>query len=122
MVLSTGGTPVETVTLSLLFRLLLLTSLAGASSARAETPEQWVELLTRVHGGFGSFLPVGIRIGEGALHRLNAQPREISGGFFQGESGPRPFPARDGVLGARARPRPGTPPIAAEKTPPRPLA
>ena len=26
----------------------------------AETPEQWVALLTRVHGGFGSFLPVGI--------------------------------------------------------------
>jgi hypothetical protein len=32
--------------------------------ARAETPEEWVKLLTRVYGGFGSFLPVGIRIGE----------------------------------------------------------
>src|SRR4051812_50091830 len=113
MVLSTGGTPVETVTLSLLFRLLLLTSLAGASSARAETPEQWVELLTRVHGGFGSFFPVGIRIGEGAVHPLHAQPPEFLGGFFPGERGPRPFPAAGGVVGARARPRPGTPPRAA---------
>ena len=58
----------------LLFRLLLLASLAGgATSARAETPEQWIELLTRVHGGFGSFLPVGIRIGEDAMQRLNAR-------------------------------------------------
>ena len=48
--------------------------LIGATTARAETPEQWVELLTRVHGGFGSFLPVGIRIGEDAMNRLNAKP------------------------------------------------
>jgi hypothetical protein len=51
--------------------------LIGAGAARAETPEQWVELLTRVHGGFGSFLPAGIRIGEDALRRLNAKPREL---------------------------------------------
>ena len=49
-----------------------LSLLLIAGGARAETPEQWVELLTRVHGGFGSFLPVGIRIGEDAMQRLNA--------------------------------------------------
>ena len=48
--------------------LFALATLAGAATAlRAETPEQWVALLTRVHGGFGSFLPVGIRIGEDAM-------------------------------------------------------
>jgi hypothetical protein len=35
-------------------------------TASAETPDEWVKLLSRVHGGFGSFLPVGIRIGEDA--------------------------------------------------------
>jgi len=41
--------------------MLALVGLAGPS--RAETPEEWVQLGARVHGGFGSFLPVGIRIG-----------------------------------------------------------
>ena len=76
---------------------LLSLLLIGAGGARAETPEQWVELLTRVHGGFGSFLPVGIRIGEDAMQRLNAKPRELSVVFYQGEGVPCPCPA-DGVM------------------------
>src|SRR4029078_12311448 len=52
-------------------------------TARAETPEQWVTLLSRVHGGFGSFLPVGIRIGEDAMKRTGAGPRELSVVFYQ---------------------------------------
>jgi hypothetical protein len=47
--------------------------------------EQWVALLTRVHGGLGAFLPVGIRIGEDAMKRLNAKPRELDVTFYQGE-------------------------------------
>jgi hypothetical protein len=39
--------------------------------ARAETPQEWVALGARVHGAFGSFLPVGLD----ALQRLNAEPR-----------------------------------------------
>src|SRR6476619_3842639 len=50
-------------------RTAVLVLLACAGGARAETPEEWVRLLTRVHGGFGSFLPVGIRIGEDDLRR-----------------------------------------------------
>ena len=102
----------------LLFRLLLLASLATATSARAETPEQWVELLTRVHGGFGSFLPVGIRIGEDALQRLNAKPRELSVVFYQGEGVPCPCPADGVMLAAGASPGQGTLQVAAEKSPP----
>jgi hypothetical protein len=42
--------------------------------AQAETPAQWIELGARVHGAFGAFIPIGIRIGldaKGAsiLHR-----------------------------------------------------
>jgi hypothetical protein len=55
----------------------LLFIVVGTLSAQAETPDEWVRLLTRVHGGFGSFLPVGIRIGEDAMQRLNAKPRRL---------------------------------------------
>ena len=55
--------------------------LIGAGAARAETLEQWVELLTRVHGGFGSFLLVGIRIGEDAMNRLSATIQDPLGRY-----------------------------------------
>ncbi|QYO62444.1 hypothetical protein [Leptolyngbya sp. 7M] len=34
-----------------------------------ETPDQWVELGRRVHGGFGSYIALGIRIGLDAMQR-----------------------------------------------------
>ncbi len=59
-------------------------------AVRAETPGERVKLLTRIHGGFGSFLPVGIRIGEDAMKRLHAKRRELSVYFYQGEGTPCP--------------------------------
>src|SRR3954470_18962627 len=50
---------------------------SGTAAARAETPEEWVALGARVHGGFGAFIPLGIRIGLDALDRLKAKPREV---------------------------------------------
>jgi hypothetical protein len=67
---------------------LSILMMCSAETVRAETPEQWVSILTRVHGGFGSFLPVGIRIGEDGMKRLNAKPRELSVLFYQGEGTP----------------------------------
>jgi formylmethanofuran dehydrogenase subunit E len=75
-------------------------------------------LLTRVHGGFGSFLPVGIRIGEDAMKRLNAKPRELAVQFFQGEGVPCPCPADGVMLAVGASPGQGTLRVAAEKSPP----
>ena len=96
--------------------LALLLASAGMP-ARAETPEQWVTLLTRVHGGFGSFLPVGIRIGEDGMKRLDAQPRELAVTFYQGEGTPCPC-AADGVsLAVYASAGQGTLQIAPEKSP-----
>lgn len=76
--------------------LSLVFVLNSATTAYAETPEEWVKLLSRVHGGFGSFLPVGIRIGEDAMKRLDAKPRELSVVFYQGDGTPCPC-AADGV-------------------------
>jgi formylmethanofuran dehydrogenase subunit E len=59
-----------------------------AELVRAETPEDWVQLGARVHGGFGSFLPVGIRIGLDALERLNAKPREVTVTYYDSDKAP----------------------------------
>ena len=97
---------------------LVLLLLAWAGTARAETPEEWVTLLTRVHGGFGSFLPVGIRIGEDAMNRLDAKPRELSVLFYQGEGVPCPCPADGVMLAVGASPGQGTLQVVAERSPP----
>ena len=106
-----------TARLRILFPLLLL-----CSGASAETPEQWVTLLSRVHGGFGSFLPVGIRIGEDAMKRLDAKPRELSVVFYQGEGVPCPCPADGVMLAVWRQSGPGhAPGRARRKSPPRHL-
>ena len=94
--------------------LLICATLAG----RAETPEQWVTLGARIHGGFGSFIPVGIRIGEDALARLNAKPRELSVVFYQGEGVPCPCSIDGVMLAIGASPGQGSAQVAAEKSPP----
>jgi hypothetical protein len=58
------------------------------ASAPAETPEEWIALGARVHGGFGSFIPLGIRIGLDALERLKMKPREVTVVYFDGAQAP----------------------------------
>lgn len=99
-------------------RICFLVLLFLSHDARAETPEQWVTLLSRVHGGFGSFLPVGIRIGEDAMKRIGAGPRELSVVFYQGEGVPCPCAADGVMLAVGASPGQGTLQVAAEKSPP----
>jgi hypothetical protein len=98
--------------------LSILVLLCGSATARAETPEEWVRILSRVHGGFGSFLPVGIRIGEDAMKRLNAKPRELSVMFYQGAGTPCPCTADGVMLAVYASPGQSTLQIAPEKSPP----
>jgi len=103
---------------TLFMQLCVLLTLADTiSSARGETPEEWVRLLTRVHGGLGSFLPVGIQIGEDAMRRLDAKPRELSVLFYQGEGTPCPCTADGVMLAVGASPGQGTLQIAPEKAP-----
>lgn len=88
------------------------------AAAQAETPEEWVKLGERVHGGFGSFIPVGIRIGEDAMKRLDAKPRELSVVFYQGEGVPCPCSIDGVMLAIGASPGQGTAQVAADKSPP----
>ena len=62
--------------------------LLGAANAKAETPEEWIALGSRVHGAFGSFIPLGIKIGLDATERLHAKPRELSVLYYDSEASP----------------------------------
>jgi formylmethanofuran dehydrogenase subunit E len=62
-----------------------------------ETPEQWVELGRRVHGGFGSYVALGIQIGLDAMQRLEAAPRTLDVTYYSGAIAPCPCVA-DGIM------------------------
>jgi hypothetical protein len=74
------------------------------TSSRAETPEEWVALGTRVHGFFGGFIPAGIRIGLDAKERLKAEPRTLSILYYQGEKAPCPCVVDGVMLATQASP------------------
>lgn len=68
---------------------VLLVALATTvSPSYAETPEEWIALGARVHGAFGSFIPLGIKIGLDAVSRLNAKPRELTVLYFDNDAAP----------------------------------
>ena len=95
--------------------LCLLTTVAPA--ARAETPEEWIALGARVHGGFGAFIPVGIRIGLDALQRLNAKPREVMVVYYDSDKAPCACVADGVAIATVASPGQRTLMMAKEKPP-----
>lgn len=79
------------------FVLATLSLLIGAAAIRAETPGvseldaqtcEWIRLGARMHVGFGSFIPAGIRIGFDALQRLDAKPREVTVVYYDSDKAP----------------------------------
>ena len=93
-----------------------------ASSANAESPDEWVQLGTRVHGFFGGFIPVGIRVGLDARDRLKAEPRSLSVLYFQGDKAPCPCIVDGVMLATQSSPGQATLRVAQEKAPPGALA
>lgn len=92
------------------------------TNARANTPEEWITLGARVHGGFGSFIPVGIRIGLDALQRLNAKPREVMVFYYDSEKAPCACLADGVAIATVASVGQRTLQIASEKAPPGAMA
>ncbi len=91
--------------------------LASPHRARAETPEEWIKLGTRIHGGFGPLIPIGIRIGLDSLTRLKAEPRTVAVTFYSGEKAPCPCIADGVMIATQASPGQGTLQVMAEKAP-----
>ena len=90
---------------------------ALATVAGAETPQEWVALGARVHGAFGAFIPVGIRIGLDALQRLDAQPRGVTVVYYSGPKSPCPCPADGIAIATMASVGQNTLHVAPEKAP-----
>jgi formylmethanofuran dehydrogenase subunit E len=85
--------------------------------AQAETPAQLIELGARVHGAFGAFIPIGIRIGLDAKERIKTEPRGLTVTYYTGEKAPCPCIADGVMLATDASPGQGTLAIAPEKAP-----
>src|SRR5258708_15894293 len=77
--------------------------------AQAETPAQWIELGARVHGGFGAFIPIGIRIGLDAKERIRPEPRGLVLTYYTLEKAPCPCIPDGVLLPTNATPLPSTP-------------
>ena len=69
-------------------RLLAVALVVSGSAANAETPEEWITLGARVHGAFGAFIPLGIKIGLDAVDRLHAKPRELTVLYYDSDASP----------------------------------
>ena len=97
------------LTVALLFSLL--------RQAAADTREEWIALGTRVHGGFGAYIPVGIRIGLDALERLKAKPRDVTVTYYDSDKAPCACVADGIMIATAASPGQRTLQIASEKAP-----
>jgi hypothetical protein len=103
---------------TVLFATVLFGTVAfTGTNAVAETAEQWVTLGARVHGAFGSFIPVGIRIGLDALKRLDTEPREVTVVYHAGPKAPCPCAADGIAIATMASAGQGTLQVSAEKAP-----
>lgn len=60
------------------------------ASASGQTAEQWAEWGARLHGGYGSMIALGVRIGLDAERRLGAPRRSLSVRYVEGADSPCP--------------------------------
>ena len=96
---------------------ILALTLIASSAARAETKDEWISLGARIHGAFGPFIPVGIRIGLDAKEKLHADPRGLTVTYYNGTKPPCPCIADGIMIATQASPGQGTLQIAPEKAP-----
>jgi formylmethanofuran dehydrogenase subunit E len=87
------------------------------ADARAQTRDEWIALGTRIHGGFGPFIPIGIRIGLDAKEKLKPDPRGLSLLYYTGANAPCPCIADGIMIATQASPGQGTLRIAPEQAP-----
>jgi formylmethanofuran dehydrogenase subunit E len=96
----------------------LVAALLIPAALHAETKDEWINLGARIHGAFGPFIPVGIRIGLDAVDKLKpAGPREIAVTYYNGTKPPCPCVADGVMLATHTSPGQGTLQISLEKAP-----
>jgi formylmethanofuran dehydrogenase subunit E len=87
------------------------------ASGHAETKQEWITLGTRIHGAFGPFIPVGIRVGLDPVDKLKADPRGLTVIYYNGVKPPCPCVADGVMLATQASPGQGTLQISSDKAP-----
>jgi formylmethanofuran dehydrogenase subunit E len=105
------------MTMKAALRALLALAMLVPAAANAETKEEWIALGARIHGAFGPFIPVGIRIGLDAVERLKPGPRDIMVTFHNGTKPPCPCVADGVMLATRTSPGQGSLQISPERAP-----
>ena len=83
----------------------------------AETPDEWITLGARIHGAFGAFIPIGIRIGLDSVQRLDAKPRELIVTYYDSDASPCACIADGIMLATTASPGQRSMIVASEKAP-----
>ena len=96
---------------------VLVLALVASSAAHAETKDEWIALGARIHGAFGPFIPVGIRIGLDAKEKLHAEPRGLTVTYYTGTKPPCPCVVDGVMIATRASPGQGTLQVSSEKAP-----
>jgi formylmethanofuran dehydrogenase subunit E len=96
---------------------LVALALLVPATAHAETKEEWITLGARIHGAFGPFIPVGIRIGLDAMDKLKADPRGLTVTYYSGVKPPCPCVADGIMIATQASPGQGTLQISPDKAP-----
>ena len=96
---------------------LVLLLISCGATANAETPEEWIALGARVHGAFGAFIPLGIKIGLDAMNRLNAKPRDLTVVYYDSDRSPCACFADGVAIATHASVGQRTLTIASEKAP-----
>jgi formylmethanofuran dehydrogenase subunit E len=101
---------------------LLALALLLPTAGHSETKDEWITLGARVHGGFGPFIPVGIRIGLDAMQRLKADRHDVTVLYYDGGLPPCPCVADGIMIATQATPGQKTLLMSPEKAPPEYMA
>jgi formylmethanofuran dehydrogenase subunit E len=98
-------------------QILLALAVLFPAAGHAETKEEWIALGARVHGAFGPFIPVGIRIGLDAMDKLKPGPRDLTVTYYSGTKSPCPCVADGVMIATHTSPGQGTLQISPDKAP-----
>ena len=101
-----------------IYHTILVATLLFPVAGHAETKDEWITLGARIHGAFGPFIPVGIRIGLDAKEKLHADPRGMTVTYYNGSKPPCPCVADGVMIATQASPGQGTLQISPEPAPP----
>jgi hypothetical protein len=107
---------------SFAIRIVLLAAVWFPVAGHAETKEEWIVLGARIHGGFGPFIPVGIRIGLDAMQRLKADRNGVTVLYYDAGLAPCPCVADGIMIATQATPGQKTLVMSPEKAPPETMA